>query len=1073
MNHEPPGTVLAGRYHLIAPIGHGGMGTVYKALDLTFNRLVAVKTLHSPSAHATELLFREARAAARLQHPGILNVLDFGEQGGSPYIVMEFIEGRSLAEIIREGKPLATDYAIAIVTEVGAALALAHRHGVIHRDVKPGNILIGASGRVVISDFGLAVRPGDDTLTAAGTVLGTPAYMSPEQAIGRPLDGRSDIYSLAIVLYEALIGRSWLAGRSTASEILPRVVEASVQPIRELNPSVPVSVDRVLRRALSKSREQRYQTIDDFVADLRSATSKGDLRQGVGRPPGSSAAREGPGLPSTPAPKFTPAESAPLRPAPASAARPTAGILVLAILVTLSGVVVLGARPTFGATLSVGAIVVLLVAVTLWVRVWKARSLADRSIGSRAVTPDTAEVSTDETAEVSGYPGSSPLDDTTSVSVYTRPLDSPTTEAPVYRPSGIPATLTLRDSSAGNWLLVLNGPHRGRQLPLSLKTTIGRSSDNDVVLSDDSATSRRHAEITFKDDRFHIRDLSSTGTLVNSVKVQHQELRDRDEIHIGSTTLLFISATVTDDGRADARRRQEVFASVWEGLTRAATMVDKERFVAAAVTLAHGLLREAIGYRIEQQIPYFKDTVGFMVEVPLLWIRHSRFPILFVAYARERHDALATVVNQLEIAKSTEFFALLIVVPAREGASGIEADELRQVVADSVYRHDFVVLNRDHVASIIAHNSSKRLVDIILEQGIELSTLSPYVVRGPVPSSMFFGRESEIKKISQTIFRSDHAVVGGRRIGKSSILLRLKRLFGDDRRYLPIYLDCEARFDYEDFFAGVGEHLNMTVTADPLAFQRTAATLRGASLPVFLFDEVDELLSFDAKHQPPGQLFKAFRAASQEGVCRFVFSGSRTLYRQLHDPQSPFFNFCDATVLRRLHEKSIAEIVRKPMQQLSIDLPEEEQLILRLIELTSCHPNIAQWVCDELIKSSIGRRITLQALENLATTPEFYEYYLSTAWSDATTLEKFISLIVETPVFSESDVRRKLDECGLPQDRRVIQNALDVLELYSMLECTESRYTFALAEFPRIVRRSGVAAAQLEYLTAEIQSQCS
>jgi len=498
-------------------------------------------------------------------------------------------------------------------------------------------------------------------------------------------------------------------------------------------------------------------------------------------------------------------------------------------------------------------------------------------------------------------------------------------------------------------------------------------------------------------------------------------------------------------------------------------MIDKPRFVAAATALARDLLREAVGYRIEQEIPYLKGTIGFMVEAPLLWIRHSRFPILFVGYDRECPDVLATVIQQLQIAKATEYFALLIVVPPSQAGGRAAADALRQAVADSVFRHDFVVLDRELVASIIAHNSSRRLIEIILDQGIELSTLSPYVVRGPVPGSMFFGRESEIKTISQTIQRGDHAVLGGRRIGKSSILLRLNRLFSDDPHYQPIYLDCEARYDYEDFFGGLGEHLGADLDSDPRAFQRAAATVREPSkLTVFLLDEIDELLSFDARQTPPGKLFKAFRAASQEGACRFVFSGSRALYRHLRDPQSPFFNFCESTLLKRLEKKSVAEIVRKPMQQLGIDLPEEEPLVLRLIELTSCHPNIAQWMCDGLIKLSVGRRVTLEILEKLSTTTEFYEYYVSTAWSDAAPLEKFVSLIIETPLFDENDVRNRLEECGLPQKRGVIRDSIDMLQLYSLLDRDGSGYRFGLSEFPRIVRESGVAAAQIESLVAEV-----
>src|SRR5262249_34014490 len=157
----------------------------------------------------------------------------------------------------------------------------------------------------------------------------------------------------------------------------------------------------------------------------------------------------------------------------------------------------------------------------------------------------------------------------------------------------------------------------------------------------------------------------------------------------------------------------------------------------------------------------------------------------------------------------------------------------------------------------------------------------PYVVSGPVPENMFFGRESQLKMISQGIVRSNFAVVGGRKIGKSSILMRLRRLFEDDARYRAIYIDCEAQFDYENFFSALREHLNVEVGSEPASFPSVAVAVRNSSPSrtlVFLLDEIDELLEFDANRHPRGPLLKAFRAASHEGVCRFVFSGGRTLY---------------------------------------------------------------------------------------------------------------------------------------------------------------------------------------------------
>jgi AAA domain len=494
-------------------------------------------------------------------------------------------------------------------------------------------------------------------------------------------------------------------------------------------------------------------------------------------------------------------------------------------------------------------------------------------------------------------------------------------------------------------------------------------------------------------------------------------------------------------------------------------MSNKSQFVATTQKLVSGLLREAIGYSVEFEIPYYQGAVGFMVEAPMLWIRHSRFPILFIAYDRSRSDTLDTIVTQLQIAKATEFFALLVVVPAGN-ETGSEAEDVRRLVADSVYRYDFVVLDRQALASIIAHNSSRRLVEIILEQGMELSNLSPYVVKGPVPGKMFFGREKEIRMVSQGLLSGDYAIVGGRRIGKSSILQRVTRLLNNDPRYQARYIDCEENFDYADLLHAFADEFSEPLgSTNPIGIRTLLTKLKGtapARQMVLLLDEVDELLAFDAQSRPSGQLFRTFRAVSQEGICRFVFSGSRTLHHHLHDSKSPFFNFCEEIVLKPLEQKSIAEIVTKPMHQLGIELPDEDVLVDRIIHLSSSHPNIAQWLCDRLIKTSTVRRITTDHLDKIAADPKFGRHYVETAWGDATPFEKLISLVADAPSFELNQLCEKLALFGL-SDRNMIRQGLEMLELGSLLDQRGPQYYFALARFPEMVR-------EVEDVTCQVQS---
>src|SRR3954464_14555573 len=221
---EPPSTgaqqVLSGRYEIHRKIARGGMAEVFLARDRSLDRPVAVKVLFPEFAvdpSFVERFRREAQSAANLSHPNIVGVYDWGESGGTYFIVMEYVDGRSLSQVLRDEGALSPDRAADITTDIASALGFAHRNGVVHRDVKPGNVLISPSGQVKVADFGIARAlnaNAEDNLTQAGSVMGTATYFAPEQAQGLPLDPRSDLYSLGVVIYEMVTGRPPFAGES-------------------------------------------------------------------------------------------------------------------------------------------------------------------------------------------------------------------------------------------------------------------------------------------------------------------------------------------------------------------------------------------------------------------------------------------------------------------------------------------------------------------------------------------------------------------------------------------------------------------------------------------------------------------------------------------------------------------------------------------------------------------------------------------------------------------------------------------------------------------------------------------
>jgi eukaryotic-like serine/threonine-protein kinase len=264
-----PETIIDGRYRVISRVGSGGMADVYLALDQLLGREVAVKVLHHHFAEDQEFVERfrrEASSAAGLSHPNIVGIFDRGEWNGTYYIAMEYVAGRSLKSIVREGGPLDPALAIDIVVQILRAAQFAHKRGVIHRDLKPHNVIIDEEGRARVTDFGIA-RAGASDMTLTGSIMGTAQYLSPEQAQGYSVSAASDIYSVGVILYELLSGAVPFEGE-TAVAIAFKQVSAEPRPPSELNPALPASLDAIVLRALAKDPAQRYADAGELITAL-------------------------------------------------------------------------------------------------------------------------------------------------------------------------------------------------------------------------------------------------------------------------------------------------------------------------------------------------------------------------------------------------------------------------------------------------------------------------------------------------------------------------------------------------------------------------------------------------------------------------------------------------------------------------------------------------------------------------------------------------------------------------------------------------------------------------------------
>ena len=278
-----------GRYKIVRELGRGAMGIVYHAIDPNIGRPVAIKTIHlgtvlkaEDQERMRERLFREARSAGILSHPGIVTIYDVEQQGDLAYIAMEFVDGPTLDQLLSQPQALAPERLFNILGQTAVALDFAHAKGIVHRDVKPANIMIAVDGTAKITDFGIAKITASEQFTMTGSIVGTPHYMSPEQVQGQPVDGRSDQFSLAVIAYEMLTGEKPYTGEHLTT-VVYKIVAEEPPPPRRFNSSLTGVIESVLRKGLGKRPDNRYATCQEFTAALEKACAESAGWQSMAR----------------------------------------------------------------------------------------------------------------------------------------------------------------------------------------------------------------------------------------------------------------------------------------------------------------------------------------------------------------------------------------------------------------------------------------------------------------------------------------------------------------------------------------------------------------------------------------------------------------------------------------------------------------------------------------------------------------------------------------------------------------------------------------------------------------------
>ena len=505
------------------------------------------------------------------------------------------------------------------------------------------------------------------------------------------------------------------------------------------------------------------------------------------------------------------------------------------------------------------------------------------------------------------------------------------------------------------------------------------------------------------------------------------------------------------------RVRMRTFLHSWK---TAWELVESEEDFHSTVSDIASELCNVLGFvHLRQEERTYRHLHGFVVRAPALRLRiPPRFPIIFVRSREGSAEDLTDLQNLMSILDMTSYFALII--DLNDLIDHVDQrKDLKNLVRNTI--HDFIVLNgTDFRQILIARDPGKRLVEIILRQ-VDLTVVSPYMTSGPVPENMFFGREHELKTITRKINDTSFALIGGRKIGKTSTLVKVFRLLSEHRDPgRTLYLDCQSVTDLDALFEAA---TTLWRTDPPIRspddFRRYVVgdgSKENSEPFVVLLDEVDSLITYDLQH---GQtLFSVFRALSQQRRCRFVFCGERVLHHQLHAADSPLFNFCDVIHLGYLREPAARRIIVEPMETMGIAIQDQEQVISEIIHLSSCHPNLVQYLCQQLILEANRRHarlVTPADLRQVRHSSRFHEYLLEVTWGNTTALERAITLLIaDSENISFSEIQETMAQHGFAVPQKQIEQAITGLRLYSVLLKEGQRYRFASAVFSDIVRES-------------------
>lgn len=518
--------------------------------------------------------------------------------------------------------------------------------------------------------------------------------------------------------------------------------------------------------------------------------------------------------------------------------------------------------------------------------------------------------------------------------------------------------------------------------------------------------------------------------------------------------------------------RVKTILEIWNNLAKTWDALVYRSEMSLLLRLVKGL-SESLGFLPIAHYSY-GDRFGFLIETPTLHLNVPG-PVPFVFINRDDIDS-TTVTHIRDVIQNLErlnrphphLFALIVALE--------NADKIRQQLLATPFVRELIVISKENIQKILMAKDPSRVLRSFIIGQVDLLSISPFVITGPTSDRMFFGREAEMREITRRLMSVSYAIIGGRRIGKTSMLGRLHRVRLSAAGFRTLYYDCATTPSYQAFLSAAirdwqpGPPPNVPATFDDLL----------QSPPddkpfVLLLDEADKLVAID--RASGWRLFKTLRALANSGHVQVILSGERTLREAIRDPTGPLFNFTHEMLIGRLDFRAVEELVTTPAKQLEIELVDEKAVVDRIWVFTSGHPNVIQRLCHRLIErlnEQGTRRITLDDINAVIQNPQFQEVdFLQTYWAAATLLEKIITLVLsqEARTYSLKEIRQLLSEqTHIQPSAMATKDALDrLVDLRSILKRSQTGYGFAVEAFPSVLANTITVEDLLEVLVEQYE----